>query len=487
MLNTDKNVRLAFLIDVAVLIILSIVLFSCDHTTKPKTYSISGYVSYSNREGLEGATVLVYNHIPLDQSISTFKTSYPNHGASLGYYDTFDHRTTTPIAQIQTDQMGTFTLVGIEKGSYNLVAYKDGYGYTYLKNIVVEANVSSVQLHLAPVVNLSNVISESIELEDNRVYNVPVDLVILPDVDVTVGTNSTLVLSPGIGIDIHGNMITGSESLLNIMSSDKLYSHSNLPGSVGKLDSVTFYNQESAYLQNIRCMDSISGLRFVGTQNSGLSNSYIVALYQAVSVIYSSKFALRASTVSESIENLRSAVNIEDSPYITIEKCHFFDNKIGVRIFGSSGAIVRNNYFKGNDIYDFGFADGGAGTVEYNTFRGSNTAIYNYRGQMFVNYNDIEAITGIHSLRVDAWFSAKYNNLNCSGYGIKSQCMYWHYNIVHLDCTRNYWYTNDLAQIADKVYDRYDESPSDENYLILVTYVDYTPISSIPQNAGVYN
>lgn len=318
------------------------------------------------------------------------------------------------------------------------MAYKEGFGFTYLKNMDVSDNISDTQLSLAPIINLTNVISEDTELESNRIYNVSTDLVILPDVEVTIGLSATLVISPSVSIDIHGGLLTSSQSILNIMSSDKLYSHSNLPGSVGKLQAVTLYNQTDTDIQNIRCIDSSYGLRFVNMDNSQLSNSYVHSEFQAISGIDSSNFVLTGCSVTGSVETIRAATYFENSPDLTIEKCHFFDNKIGVQISGSHNALVRNNYFIENDMYDFGFAEGGAGTVEYNTFRESQTAIYNFRGQMYANYNDIEAVIGIHSDRVNAWFSAKYNNLKCQTYGIKSQCMSYNPEFVYLDCTRNY-------------------------------------------------
>lgn len=64
MLSIPVRSSIGFTISIVILIMLCFVLFSCDHTTTTKTYRLSGFVSNITREGIEGATVLVYQYIP---------------------------------------------------------------------------------------------------------------------------------------------------------------------------------------------------------------------------------------------------------------------------------------------------------------------------------------------------------------------------------------------------------------------------------------
>jgi parallel beta-helix repeat protein len=460
---------------------------SCNKPSDPQLYSVSGFVKLQNGDALENATVLLYAHREIDTRISAIKEEYPNHGSELQMHDSFDHRTSIPIALVTSDQFGVFTFSSISAGSYNLAVYKEGFGFEYLSNLVVGASVSELQLMLAPEVILPSAITEDLVLEDNRVYRAPQNVTVLPSVNVTVGKDVMILVDPGMKIDIYGNLITPSDSSIEFLSADKIYSHSNQVTQVGKFDSVTLNNLNDSVVRNVKVKDTYQGLRFINVDNYLLDNLNITSDYQGISLVNSDEVVLRSCSVTGSLEAVRAAVYVENSENFTIESCILFDNKIGVQISGSTNSLVKNNYFISNEIYDFGYAEGGAGTVEYNTFRESSTAIYNFRGQMYANYNDIQAIIGIFSLRVDAWFSAKYNNLDCSQYGIKSQCMYYNSPIVTIDATRNYWFTTNLSEIEQKVWDRDNESTSSENYNLLVTQVNYQPISTTKQNAGVYN
>jgi len=472
---------------VMLLIAWTLIIVSCGSPTENKTYTISGKVLDDNSTGLENATVLVYVFHPLDTSITTFKNDFPQHGAELSMYNEFDHRTGTPIVQTSTNADGTFSLSGISKGDYNIVAYKQDYGYKYIENLSIDQDVQNLQFNLYSVISLPTAITEDIELLSNRFYLLTSDLVILPGVSVQVDSNVTILVSPSCKINVYGVLNTGMNSSLRIMCDDKIYSHSNTSSDIGRFDSVAFYDQSNLVLQNIKLVNCTLGFRFSGSSNVTLSNFYSSSLYQSVALDQSPGFVLEKSTITNSIETMRGAVSIEHSDGTMIEKCHFIKNNQGVRIAYSQNTLVKNNYFQMNSIYDLGFDQDGAGSVDYNTFKNSKTAIDNYRGQINVTHNNIEAEKGIYAYRVNASLTAKYNNLKCSTYGIKSQCMYYQTDIVHLDCTRNYWNTTDTNIIETLIYDRDNESVDDENYYLLVTMIDYLPISNTPNAAGVYN
>ncbi|MDD3235135.1 MAG: right-handed parallel beta-helix repeat-containing protein [Candidatus Cloacimonetes bacterium] len=460
---------------------------SCKTATAPETYSVTGTVFSDIDTGIEGVTVLIYNLIPLNESVSELSESYPNHGADLDLYNGFDHRTNSPIAVCTTASNGTFNLSGIAKGIYNLVAFKEGFGFTYLLNFSVSGNSSGVQLALAPVVSLQSPISEDLTLESNRIYSVASDLILLPGNNITVGSNSVLIISPGVNLDLYGKLVTSEDSSLKIMSSDLLYSYSNPQDQIKRFSHLSFKNQSNSMIQNVIVINSNLGIQFIGTQNFTLKNSFVKALYYAVDVTGSDNFTLNKCSITGSTDIGRGAAYFENDSNIVVERCHFYDNKIGIYIAECPNASVKNNSFDSNGVRDMSLFEGSVAVVEFNTFRGSQIAIYNYRGQVNANYNDIQAVIGIHSLRVNAWFSAKFNNLNCSQYGIKSQCMFYNSSIIHLDGTRNYWNTTDISAIEQLVWDRDNESEDDENYSLLKSIVDFQPISITPNTAGIFN
>jgi parallel beta-helix repeat protein len=322
-------------------------------------------------------------------------------------------------------------------------------------------------------------------LDDERTYLVSTETIVLPGVSITAGDNATLLVDPNAKMNFHGSLNVGNDSPLRIMSSGALYSHSN--ENVLEFESVDFIGQNNRVIRNLKVTNCLLGLRISNSNDVLVTNVYLNSPYQSMAVTATQGIAIKNSCFTSSQDLVRSAMRIEHSPNTLLEKNIFMDNAMGVSIALSSNVTVKNNYFANNSIFDFGFDEDAQGLVEYNTFRSSNIAIDNHRGQMVANYNDIEANIGIYAHRVNASLKANYNNLNCSEYGIKSQCMYYNSDIVHLDCTRNYWNTTDLYAIMDLIYDMENESSTDPNFHLLKTIVDFQPISTRPNPAGVHN
>lgn len=475
---------LVYLVYIWLLALLVLTLASCGGT-KPKAYAVSGRVVTENNEPLSDVTVLLYRHEMTNVGLTTLKAEYPNHGCDIGMLDDFDHRTSSPVFSVKTDVDGAFVFPKVGEGRYRIVFYKEGFGFKYQNGIWVDDDLSNVQAMLLPVLEMPTVITDDMILDAERMYFISADTVILPGVSIAVGRNVTLLFYPNTKINIHGILSVGDNSSLTFMSSDALYSHSN--ENVNAFESVDFVSQNNKVIRNIKVTDCLLGLRISNSSDVLVTNAYLNSPYQGMAVTATQGIAIKNCCFTNSKDQIRSALNIEHSPNALLERNIFTGNAMGARIALSPNVTVKNNYFTDNSMFDFGFDEDAQGLVEYNTFRSSNIAIDNYRGQMIANYNDIEANTGIYAYRVNATLAANYNNLNCSQYGIKSQCMYYNSDIVHLDCTRNYWNTTDQHAITHLIYDRNNESENDANYHLLKTIIDFQPISTKPNVAGVYN
>ncbi len=469
------------------LLLASIVLTltSCGGATKPKAYAVSGRVVTENNEPLSDVTILLFRYEMTNVGLTTLKAEYPNHGCDIGMLDDFDHRISSPVFSVKTDVDGAFVFPKVEKGRYRIVFYKEGFGFKYQNGILVDDSISGIRAALLPVLEMPAVITSDMSLDDERMYLVPTETVVLPGVSITVGRNATLLVYPNVRINIHGSLILEDNSSLRLMSSDALYSHSN--ENVVAFESVDFVSQSNQVIRNLKVTDCLLGLRISNSNDILVTNAYLNSPYQGMAVTATQGIAIKNCCFTKSQDQIRSALRIEHSPNALLEKNIFIGNAMGARIALSSNVTVKNNYFADNSMFDFGFDEDAQGLVEYNTFRSTNIAIDNYRGQMVANHNDIEANIGIYAYRVNATLTANYNNLDCSQYGIKSQCMYYNSDIVHLDCTRNYWNTTDQHAIVDLIYDRNNESSTDANYHLLKTIVDFQPISTRPNQAGVYN
>lgn len=484
-MNRSFKNMLIDLASIGLLTLLVLTLTSCGGITKHKTFVVSGRVVSDDDLPLSGVTVLLYRYEEVNVELTSLKAEYPNHGADVGMLDDFDHRISSPVFSVNTDVSGAFTFPKVERGKYRMVFYKEGYGFKYHDKVWVDGTLSNIQAKLLPLLEMPGAITNDMSLDDERQYFVSRETVVLPGVSISVIGNVTIQVHPSAKISIHGSLNVGEGSTLRLMSSDALYSHSN--EDVADFESVDFIGQSNQVIRNLKVTDCLLGLRISNSSDVLVTNVYLNSPYQSMAVTATSGITVKNSCFTNSQDTMRSALGIENSSNVLLEKNVFRGNAMGARIGYSPNVVVRNNFFAENSIFDFGFDQGAQGLVEYNTFRSPNIAIDNYRGQMVVKYNDIESKIGIYAYRVNATLTANYNNLNCSQYGIKSQCMYYNSDIVHLDCKRNYWNTTDPDIIQGLIYDRNNESSADENYHLLKTIVDFQPISTRPNLAGVHN
>ena len=76
----------------------------------------------------------------LDTTILRYNREYPparrlfggNVGFPISQATEFDHRLGEVAAEAKTKKDGSFEIEGVDEGTYNLVARKDGFGWKYI-------------------------------------------------------------------------------------------------------------------------------------------------------------------------------------------------------------------------------------------------------------------------------------------------------------------------------------------------------------------
>ena len=117
----------------ALLFISFIALVTCHkNPTAPKTGTLTGTVYVEGEQDHSGITVALYKLAELDTTILRYNREYPNVGLSISQATEFEHRLGEVAAEAKTKQDGSFEIDGVEEGTYNLVAEKDGFGWKYL-------------------------------------------------------------------------------------------------------------------------------------------------------------------------------------------------------------------------------------------------------------------------------------------------------------------------------------------------------------------
>lgn len=477
---------------VLILICLVFILNGC--SGEDKTYSIKGRVELVPLEkyGVEApkdftdVTVLVYRAVAIDPIIADLNASYPNHGVIFDQHVAFDHRLATPVASVLTTADGQFAFNRLSAGRYNLVAYRDDWGFKYLLDLNVLDDVSGLVMLVTPVIDLPPQISSDFQMIDGVVYRSTGNLIVLPDQVLSVTGTNKILLAPGSSVSVYGGINTTDSTNLTFVSSDKTYTHSQTE--VERFTQIDLIGVSDQILQGFVIRDSSYGLKLMNCERVNLVNSTMDGKYQSIALSNSPDISIFNCVLSKSTDLSLGALYAEFSDNLRVERSVFLHNQIGITLIWGQQGLVKNNYFSHNLINDVYCGTNATTTVENNTFQNSNTSITNYAGVLVANYNDIAAETGIHSYYLHASFTAKHNNLDCSDYGIISKGRFQTANLLEMDSTQNYWFTTQSSTIREKIYDHYNEDPNDPIYYVYVTVVKYQPFAmNRIQNAGIFN
>ncbi|MEA3475415.1 MAG: hypothetical protein U9R23_03070, partial [Candidatus Cloacimonadota bacterium] len=116
-------------------ILIIITLLSC--TTSPQTGSLSGNIQLENESDHSGITIALYDLAELDPDIVEANTKWPHIGVIINQMTEFDHRFANLLKSTQTDANGNFKIKDIPTGRYNFMAMKEGFGFKYIYEILI--------------------------------------------------------------------------------------------------------------------------------------------------------------------------------------------------------------------------------------------------------------------------------------------------------------------------------------------------------------
>jgi len=115
--------------------ILSLSLACTKQPTAPDTFSFSGTVHLEGQEDHSGVTVALYDLVELDTAVVLLQKEFPYVGIPISQQTEFDHRLAEPVYTTKTKLDGSFNFSKVEKSTYNLVAFKNGYGWRHIYEI----------------------------------------------------------------------------------------------------------------------------------------------------------------------------------------------------------------------------------------------------------------------------------------------------------------------------------------------------------------
>lgn len=359
-------------------------LLSCSDSTSPKSLTLSGQVSILDSDGnpasesLEEITVMIYNTIKIDPDLLKVKSDYPFIGAEITQEVFFDIRDAEPIRTVNCNSQGEYTFT-VNKGDYNIVFYKEGYGYNIKHEVEVNNDLTLGEVVLNQVVSLSGSLS-NFTFESWKVYHITDDLII--------PANSNVVFETGANIDVANNkkiFLMSDLNVTEIAKEDyvKFNSIYNNLGNKNVFRGIECVNYTSYNIKNLMIKNATTALSFNSinaeiniSDCSILNNSIGISTLQADSLHLSNCNILNNSNIgvdlsinntcfnnivfnnNEGIRNVEADCDISNS--------YFLDNHMGIRVGFYNPMRIHHNEFNKNT---FGISMSGADPlIEHNNF-----------------------------------------------------------------------------------------------------------------------
>lgn len=494
--------------------VFSVIIFlfstSCSSSTASKTGSLSGSIILQNDTGdaandavdFAGVTVALYKTATLDTTIVRINGQYPGLGVQINQQTEFDHRLQAPSKVTTTSANGSFKLSKINKGMYNLVVYKEGWGIRYFYNLDIEDgsnNINSLlparsSIALYPERVMSGYVLEPFTFLSNHSYIVDNNLSFVNEVIMQPSAN--VLIKPNMRITLLSSINTSqiTEGYCAVTSADKIYTTTQQQSSqILNFDGI--YGNPALVAVNNKIHSLITSFTSNGwnlqSSNFTIENSVFRYCTIGLQLVQCENVIVTGCNSSKSVSVEMGGMTFTGCNKTQVLNSIFTQSTIGLRQHTSAETTVSNCIFYANTSRDVFNLYETTGLIEYCDFGASNIAIET-SGESNTNIQrcNIQAKTGIFNSQQFNWnrsyFQANFNNLLCTVLGIKSSTLEYTGVIKHFDCKHNYWYTTNQAEINDLTWDMDNEDPNIDYYERYLGVVDNYPINySFIQDAGI--
>jgi len=492
----DKSFRkvLATILVLAVLSAMLLVSACCNKEDKLGT--LSGNVVLINDTGnsqldpidYAGVTISLYKLAEPDTAVVRINQQHPYLGVIVQQEMYFDHRYQQPVLSVSSEPDGSFKLVKINPGSYNLVAKKDGWGYAYLYALDISEGANTLgkdtcndktpkglaktksdsgkeTITLYPERQLSGFGTSDLVFLTSRHYVVTDDFAVMPGTQVKFERNTTIRINPHKELVLYSNLECPAPGggFFRIISNDKTAVADTLTP-FQRIRIAEAVGLQPQVFRNAIIRDSYSG---VVSNSSGLtvSRCFISSRQTAVSIYNTTDNQIVNCVLCDGKNSSFGAAMNDGSPSAIIQNNIIVKNSLGIFIRNSVDVEVSNNYFTNCGMGLLNQMDVNT-SVMNNTFSDCTVGIRNAnRAMMYAYNNEFQVMSGICNERDTGTsatagitqFQANNNNFRCETwnvYAAKIQGM----PTFSLDCTNNYWETADQAAIRQKIFDSQNSS-----------------------------
>lgn len=437
---------------------------ACKSSTAVKSGIISGVIILDGASDHSGVEVSIFGAGVVPPEIKQIQTDYPQLAFPISDREYFDHRDHAALHTVLTDQDGFFELPKLPYGEYILCYLKEGWGYNYIFNLILDRDEMSISANtLYPEQALPSFIDGLYTLQSNRCYTAGSDVLISSNTNLVFQDNSRLLLDSHVKITIQGKISFPNTAQRALVSSRAgIYSGTAsesqmgegllILGGEGILDNISF-----SYLrQALKLNDDNWELNNLSFRNCTFG--LIVNSVSNVSV---------EACLFDGNTNINAAAHYAyDVQGLSIVKCLYYNNYIASKNEIVKNAIINNNAFINNSRSYLNFWESTA-VFEHNIIYSQGVGIENSgKSNLEISYNDIECKVGVKTYHTNNWYNtptlgwtkANNNNLVCSQYAVESNARYYYYESdgFPMDFKSNFWGTTDSSAISDKIIDFYD-------------------------------
>lgn len=426
--------------------IITLFLISCSEDNNKG--NISGRVILEGQRDYSDIYVAAYTLAELNSDIKGINEEYPGIGVQINQKTQFDHRLQSPIKYTQTDANGNYKLKDLPTDTYNIVAYKDSFGFKYVYSYHVSGGDNSLQdITLYPETYINSSIDDDITFMTDHHYIIQDNIYQINGYNLTIEPGAVIRIKAGESLKIMGDlrMQGNSEEWIRITTN---YGYNNFPSSLSE-DSLDYYNkfslEQTCNVEDNQINWILANFGFTTLQSSvnNLSINKCVTRFSNNGIFCNNNSSSFVSNcLSYNIKSDEGGIyfhGVEDGEIkenILYECTHgiktqerfdgelynnyIMNNDYGVRVLGFAGNL-RNNEMVGNYIDIFfagnsdnnetgilniyknnlhsnkavlqfpvsGFSEGPVITMNYNNLYG-NDIFFRYRSSQMIGYDDID-------------------------------------------------------------------------------------------------
>ncbi len=441
---------------------------SCSSTTgSGNDQNLTGKVLLDGQASGSGVRVSLYSLVSLDTALVRINQEYPNIGIQISQETEFDHRLTSSLFSVTTNEAGEWNLGKVSGGPFNIVFEKDGFGARYIHDVDVTTSRNLSDITLFPIDTLRQFLDGNKTLQSGRTYILEGDYFVLADSRLTIEDEVTVIAEQNARIIVSGEFErVGSNRFSRFTAATTQrgeWRGIEFGVSPGNLDKLILDYANTGLLLTGSLNRDLRNLHFknndigIITSNISTSNQFVLENIN----FYKGRIGIQFGTTN----NLKidrsvffklddEGINIAQSS-IEINNNYFLENLRGLVTVIAENLFIKNCEFENNSEVDI-WLRGSVGEITDNILTPVNFGIKN---------------------KQNSEFSIRNNSFNGNNIALDNS-----FNAREVDANGNWWNTTSLLEIESRVIHVNDGIPGDT----LTRLVDFTNfLTSPPLNIGI--